>query len=576
MGLAMAAGRRHWKEKSGRFYARIAVPKALVPVLGKTELIESLGGDRRAADRAHAAAVARLMGQIAQTSHQLGLPANRQLQPGPIPVAGPEDIARLVWAHHEAVLRTDDQTRLAMPTMVDFQAEHDRLVQRIGAGELDGRSGMVSTINAYTDYELMLRAREDDHLKRERRLGVLRSALASGDTRLVEDTTRRVLEESGLWLQPGTPMWIELAQKLMRAEIQALSRTLKRDQGDYAGKPADPVVREPEASQPIAAPVQLCELFEDYIVSRQRLGKHRDGARRWEAVIEHLVDFLDHGDARRITKRNLIDWRDKLVAEGRSAKTVADVYLASVRAILRWAFENDRLPENVAGAVRQEVPRRVKTRERGYTDAEAVKVLQAALCYRSGEANGSGTRESPRLAAAKRWLPFLCAFTGARVTEMAQLRKEDVRQEGAMWVIRITPEAGSVKTGEYRDVPLHRQVLELGIIEFVAASKPGPLFHSAERPERYLSGARTTAGRLSQWLQANDLVPDGVQPSHGWRHRFKTLGRELALSDRVIDAIQGHASKTAGDGYGDVTLAAKHNAIEALPDYPIKAATLVG
>jgi integrase len=70
-------------------------------------------------------------------------------------------------------------------------------------------------------------------------------------------------------------------------------------------------------------------------------------------------------------------------------------------------------------------------------------------------------------------------------------------------------------------------------------------------------------------LREAGLVPDGVQPSHGWRHRFKTVARELGLSDRTIDAIQGHAGRTAGDNYGDVTLTAKARAIDAFPDYDL-------
>jgi hypothetical protein len=34
--------------------------------------------------------------------------------------------------------------------------------------------------------------------------------------------------------------------------------------------------------------------------------------------------------------------------------------------------------------------------------------------------------EAPKLAAAKRWVPWLCAFTGARVGEMLQLRKAEI------------------------------------------------------------------------------------------------------------------------------------------------------
>ena len=41
----------------------------------------------------------------------------------------------------------------------------------------------------------------------------------------------------------------------------------------------------------------------------------------------------------------------------------------------------------------------------------------------------------------------------------------------------------------------------------------------------------------------------------------------MGLSDRNIDAIRGHAGKTAGDGYGDVTIIAKEKVIEVLPDY---------
>ena len=37
----------------------------------------------------------------------------------------------------------------------------------------------------------------------------------------------------------------------------------------------------------------------------------------------------------------------------------------------------------------------------------------------------------------------------------------------------------------------------------------------------------------------------------------------------TIDAIQGHAGKTAGDGYGDVTIIAKASIIDALPDYDL-------
>jgi site-specific recombinase XerD len=56
-----------------------------------------------------------------------------------------------------------------------------------------------------------------------------------------------------------------------------------------------------------------------------------------------------------------------------------------------------------------------------------------------------------------------------------------------------------------------------------------------------------------------------VAPMHGFRHRFKTVGMEAGISTRVLDAIQGHAARTAGDSYGDVTVKAMAMAMEKVP-----------
>jgi hypothetical protein len=38
----------------------------------------------------------------------------------------------------------------------------------------------------------------------------------------------------------------------------------------------------------------------------------------------------------------------------------------------------------------------------------------------------------------------MCAYTGARVNEMTQLRREDVFLVANLWCLRICPEAGTV------------------------------------------------------------------------------------------------------------------------------------
>lgn len=566
----MAAKRRHWKEKDGRFWARVAIPAALRPFFGnKTQLTEPLGGDRRVADRNHPAAVARLQAQIEQArrafegAQALTEPVSRLRQ------VTSDDHEHAVWNHYTGVLEAHEQRRAGMPTPSEISAAYELVMQRIEAGEADPQRNPVAMFNVYTDHALLAGARHFDEQNRRRRLSALRSSLAAGETRFIDPATAAYVAQHQLAIEKGSAEWRELAEILARAEIEALERTLERDKGNYGNGPSDPIVRRPRETSKPGQPVLLTGLFRDYITNRQAIGKHRDGGAPWEHVFQDLVRFLGHDDARRITKRNLLDWRDSLLAAGKSPKTIADKYLAAIRAVLRWAFDNDRLPTNEAEAVKQDVPRKVRAREAGFTTPEAIQILTASLSYQPKETRNPSNRESAHLTAAKQWVPLLCAFTGARITEMTQLRSEDLREEDGRWILRITPDAGSVKTGEFRDVPLHRQVVELGFIDFVKSAKPGPMFHGAKSPEKYLANARVTAGRLSEWLHSLDLVPSGVQPNYGWRHRFKTLGREMGMSDRVLDAIQGHAGKTAGDSYGDVTIAAKLRMIDGLPEYPI-------
>ncbi len=174
--------------------------------------------------------------------------------------------------------------------------------------------------------------------------------------------------------------------------------------------------------------------------------------------------------------------------------------------------------------------------------------------------------------AAKRWVPIICAFTGARVSEITQMRKEDVRQVDGQWVVRITPDAGTVKAGGYRDVPLHPQIIEQGgFNKFIQDAGSGPLFHNGTEPQEYKQKSTQAAGQLRDWLRESELTPAGLQPNHAWRHRLKTQCRELGgISDRVVDAVQGHAGgKSASDDYGDVTLKTKADAVAKLPFYDL-------
>jgi hypothetical protein len=97
----------------------------------------------------------------------------------------------------------------------------------------------------------------------------------------------------------------------------------------------------------------------------------------------------------------------------------------------------------------------------------------------------------------------------------------------------------------------------------LAKRRLGPC--SSRRARRGTCSGRCRASRTAR-CSGREIVPDlNVAPNHGWRHRFKTVGMEAGIPPRILDAIQGHAPRTAAEGCGEVTVKAMAQAMERVP-----------
>ncbi|MCW6511918.1 DUF6538 domain-containing protein [Lichenifustis flavocetrariae] len=314
----------------------------------------------------------------------------------------------------------------------------------------------------------------------------------------------------------------------------------------------------------------FANLLEAWWTEAKAVGRKPSTYESYRNTFVTFVEFLGHEDAARVTESDVVAFKDhrlstpsKRTGKPPSAKTVKDSDLSALKTLFGWAVTNRKLGANPATGITIKLAKPQRLRPKWFTDTEAELILSAAL-----NANLSG--DAPQLKAAKRWVPWLCAFTGARVGELAQLRKEDVTQRDNYWVVRITPEAGTVKTNEAREVVLHPQIVKLGFSTFVAAAPSGHLFLSPRSDGDVLKPLQTLKNRLAEFGRA--LVPDeGVAPNHGWRHRFKTVGMEAGIPLRILDAIQGHAPRSVSDSYGDVTLKTMAGAMFKLPYFFVQA-----
>lgn len=99
------------------------------------------------------------------------------------------------------------------------------------------------------------------------------------------------------------------------------------------------------------------------------------------------------------------------------------------------------------------------------------------------------------------FLPVLGLFTGARISELAQLSTQDVQDTpaGLVLSIRPDPETGQrVKNhGSVRLVPVHSELIRLGFADYWRAIKThgtGPLFPAIARTELNGAGASQASG----------------------------------------------------------------------------------
>jgi integrase len=293
--------------------------------------------------------------------------------------------------------------------------------------------------------------------------------------------------------------------------------------------------------------------------------------KEWTTKINRFVEFLGHDDAAKVTPDNIQEWRNAVRDEilpgdkRRSAQTVNAGYLSPVRSAFKHGMHERLITFNPAHEVPRVQPVKApKIRDKDFTRAEQRTILTAASKV---DTSGQPTQQS----LVRRWVPWICAYTGARVNEITQLRAEDVQEIDGHWIINITPEAGRVKTNEFRVVPLHEHLIAQGFLAVVKAQKDGPIFYDPKRgdPNSERGQYKKVGERLATWVRSIGITDKSIKPSHAWRHTFKTIANEVGMSERAADYMQGHSSKGVGRTYGRSTIKALVDQMALFPRFEI-------
>ncbi|QEE41039.1 MULTISPECIES: DUF6538 domain-containing protein [unclassified Methylobacterium] len=517
---------RPWKHpKTGVYHLRRRVPADLVKLVGREIEKRSLGTkDPTEARARHFAATMEVEERWANLRKGNQPLSNRQVQA----LAG-EIYSRKVAEHADDPGAPEEWRRRTLA---------DRSLQ--GLRKLSaGKPSALRLATGWSEAEAVVRSRHGDDVDR---------FIANKGLIVSEADHRRIV--------------------LAAAEASALANEslLRNAEGDYTPDRKAERFPEPFAA---AGALKLDVLWIEY---RRSLQPSEATVKRWYPILTKFMAFVGTEDIRRVTTADVIRWRDKMLDEAMdlSPLTVRDVYLAAPKALFGFAVSQSRIGSNPAAGVVVRVKKKKKLRKSGFSSEEADLILSASLAPQ----NGLASRE---LKDARRWVPWLCAYSGARVNEITQLRVQDVKRSEGVWVMNITPEAGNTKTGP-REVPLHDHLVEQGFLDFVRSKKAGPLFYSVARQRGASAGNPTyvkVGGKLAEWVRAVGVDDENVQPNHGWRHRFKTIGRAVGIDSARLDAIQGHAPATEGDKYGEFLPNALKLEVDKIPRYEVVAGAAI-
>ncbi|WP_204165551.1 site-specific integrase [Methylobacterium sp. 17Sr1-1] len=514
----------------------------------KTEVIRSLQtNDGPTADR-------RVLTHIAE-AHRLVDQARRLLNEGPEVGISADQIAALARDHEIHLLGTDEVIR-TRGVGLDMARED-------GQGPHDGLGMTLDDLRAY---RMLI-----EELDRYTRQQVAQMRPGESTSSFVN----RAVEARGIALAPDDPAWRELELAFAKAQRDALAGIRARLKGDDVATPERP--SEQRSSEPAGLALSAAlGLWSEAGGTGARRPQPSSIAEA-ERAVRRFIELIGDLPITAISKNHTRAFRDALVRlpkalptrlgrlplpellkqdlssyPRRNAQTVNKT-LALLSGVLARAERDGHFEALPAWSNPFHIGFDVAPAEREPYEPFSAAELQrlfASPVYARGERPLGGQGE------AAYWFPLIALFSGARRTEIAQLKIGDVRQgENEIWYLDITNEGAdqNLKTASSaRSVPVHHELIRLGLLEVVATqAKLHPL--TAPLWPAFAPPIDAKAKAWTKWFGRYlgvHVVDHSAKTFHSFRHTFKRACREAGLSEEVHNALTGHAGGGVGRRYG--------------------------
>jgi integrase len=476
----------------------------------------------------------------------------REINPVNVEHVSPELAATLAGRIRHRILHADDTLRFDQTAAVAFlrawEEVSPRKTRRRFFTEAANGAGPDYLSTAASPWGGLSPAQIERLREIHAELGAFMSgALATGNAfpgkAYADDEARRL----GFIIAWDRPENRGALVQCLRAAVGAWLDRSRRDKGEVIDTPSQPATLAPQSPEKPATtagehtPREAFESWRDADPDRppKTVEAFDSAVRRLEALFPgRSVESLTRADGVAF-EAALKRWADD---EKKSRTTAANI-LTKVKTVLNHAHDLEWIARN---PLERRSIERAESERVPFSDADLSKLFASPIFTHYALPSVARAGKD-----AAYWLPLLGLFTGARISELAQLWTDDVTNtEAAGWVIafRSNKDRGqSIKSRSgVRDVPVHPELIRLGFADYVqavAATGTGPLFPAV--PPSQKNGA---GGEVSKWFgqfkTAQGFGPD--QTFHSFRHTLETRLQALGIAESHIDAIVGHAAKGEG------------------------------
>ncbi len=502
---------RHVVAKGGRFYFRLRVPADLVASIGRSEISQPLGMLNRPQAEAAADALALEWGAHFVRERQRLAPG-----PGPSPAPKPaarskrpasaDEVERLAESAARALLACDETCRadpLDAESTRAWRASLDALDRDV-ADLLE--HGVVGATRDRLQSDLAAHGLTlpDDAAESRRMIRTWTAAQARA---------LKAIAARGRGIAVPTPAPVSLPASLQGAEDESA------DDDSDDGSP------------------RLREVFERWKADQRE--RPLKTVRKAAQAVTRFERLTGNPPLGRLTRATGLRFRDALLVSEGGRNSAAD-RLSWVQVLLNFEVAHAaRIGVNPWRGLVVKGSREPQTGQREeWTDADACRLFALPLFQRYELPTDKNAG-----ADAAYWLPIVAAFTGARITEIAQLLVADIRRDAESWCIRFAasePWQSLRADSARRTLPMHTELVRLGLPEYAAAQQAAGekrLF-----PAVTVSDLNHAGGGPSKWFSAFKSAA-GFGPAntfHGWRNTVATKLQRAREAQRYIDRYLGH------------------------------------